>query len=878
MNSYNPPSATYRLQLHGGFTFEALKDILDYLHTLGVSTIYASPIFTASPGSMHGYDVTDPHQINPAIGTIEQLREIRKILQEKNMTWLQDIVPNHMAFHPTNSRLFDVMERGPLSPYYEYFDIDWQHPAPELSGKLITPFLGKTPEACVADGEIKLVLTDKGFAISYFEQTFPLSISAYDTLQTVIADSDALPVRELFDSLYQQATKGIALADWQHTKQQLYAAANQPVLEGVAERVSGDHALLLQILRQQYYHLCSWEEADKQMNYRRFFTVNELITLRMEAPAVFNEYHTFLHGLYREGLIQGLRIDHIDGLRDPADYIQRLRILFGSNCYIIAEKILESQESIPSDWALQGTSGYEFLSFTNQVLTDAAGEQQLEAFYRALLPDTGSYQDIVYEKKRLILERYMGGEWENLVRYCYALKLADARTNREQLKEALALFIVCLPIYRLYPSQWPLDDYAQEIIETTFSRMRSMNRQAETEIALLESLWDDIPEPERARNRLLFLQRLMQFTGPVTAKGVEDTTFYVYNALLSHNEVGDSPAIKDFSIPVLHQRLAARQQHTPGSINTTATHDTKRGEDGRIRLNMLSIMPDAWKEQVTRWREMNKAHIKTLTLNDEYFIYQSVISGFPADGVVTANYVERLQQYFVKAIREAKVNTTWTAPDTEYENNATNFIEQILSDGDGFVKSARAFIDRINHYAFRTSVCQVLIKIAAPGIPDIYQGCELWDYSYVDPDNRRPVDYAVRKQFLEEIIARENTPEFFAYLHNNRALGLEKLFVTWKALQFRRAYPDLFLQGDYIPLQTSSQKVLAFARVHKQQWVVVIAPLPGDPDTTATILLPAGAPRRWQNVFSGEVFDNQDQLQIADILKTFPCGMLTSEF
>lgn len=877
MNSYNPPSATYRLQLHADFTFDALKDILDYLHTLGISTVYASPIFTATPGSMHGYDVTEPHEINPAIGTIEQLREIRKTLQQKDMTWLQDIVPNHMAFHLSNARLYDVMERGPLSPYYEYFDIDWQHPSPELSGKVMAPFLGKTLNDCIEDGEIQLVLTEKGYAISYFEQTFPLSISAYDTLQSILTDSDAQPVYALLDELYKQATTGAALKDWRQAKHQLYTPANQPLLQGVATRVNKDKELLKTLMQQQYYHLCSWQEADQQINYRRFFTVNELITLKMESPTVFDEYHTFLHSLYREELIQGLRIDHIDGLRDPEAYIERLRLLFGSSCYIIAEKILESQETLPSDWALQGTSGYEFLSLTNHLLADPAGERQLNTFYRELLPDTADYQDIVLEKKRLILERYMGGEWENLVRYCYTLKLADARTDREQLKEALALFIVCLPIYRLYPSQWPLDDYAQEIIQTTFARMRSMNRRAEPEIALLESLWEEIPEAEKARNRLQFLQRLMQFTGPVTAKGVEDTTFYVYNALLSHNEVGDSPAIENFSAETFHQRLIARQQHTPRSLNTTATHDTKRGEDGRLRLNILSLMPDDWQEQVRKWRELNRPHLNTLTPGDEYFIYQSVIAGFPADGIVTPVYIERLQQYFIKAIREAKVNTSWALPEEAYENNGTAFIQQILTDENGFIDGVRTFLDRINRYAFISSLSQVLIKITAPGIPDIYQGCELWDYSYVDPDNRRPVDYAIRKQYLETIIAKEKSPDFFSYLSAHRRQGVEKLFVIWKALNFRRTHADLFLEGDYVPLQCSSEKIVAFARVHKQQWAVVIVPLPGEPDTTTSILLPTGAPASWQNIFTGEMLNSNGQISAADVLKVFPLGLLTND-
>ncbi|WP_186774419.1 malto-oligosyltrehalose synthase [Chitinophaga pinensis] len=875
MKSNNPPSSTYRLQLHGGFTFTDLKDILDYLDKLGISTVYASPIFTAAPGSMHGYDVTDPHMINPAIGTIEQLREIKKILQQRDMNWLQDIVPNHMAFHLSNHRLYDVMERGPLSPYYKYFDIDWQHPSPDLAGKLMTPFLGKSLEACIEAGEIKLVYTDKELEITYFEQTFPLSISAYEVLQSLLKDSDALPVLGLFDNLYQQATKGIALKDWTQVKQELYGTANRSVLEGIATRISNDKEVMLQLMQQQYYLLCSWQEADQRINYRRFFTVNELITLSMESQAVFDEYHTFLHSLYREELIQGLRIDHIDGLRDPATYIQRLRMLFGSNCYIIAEKILEHAESLPADWALQGTSGYEFLAFTNHLLTSNSGEKQLTDWYQELLPELPAYQDIVYEKKRLILERYMGGEWENLIRYCYALKLADARTDREQLKEAIALFIICLPIYRLYPGQFPIDDYSREIIQTTFARIRAMNRHAETEIGLLEALWEDIPDAERARNRLLFLQRLMQFTGPVTAKGVEDTTFYVYNALLAHNEVGDSPATSDFSIDTFHQRLTARQQHTPASLNTTSTHDTKRGEDGRMRLNMLSLHPSQWKEQLTQWREQFPG--SGLTLNDEYFIYQSVIAGFPIDGVVNPEYIERLQQYLIKALREAKVNTAWSAPEETYEQHATNFVQQLLTD-EHFLSSVRSFVDTIDQQAITATLAQVLIKITAPGIPDIYQGCELWDHSYVDPDNRRPVNYTLRQQYLDDIIAREQQSDFFRYLSENRQLGLEKLFVTWKALNFRRSHAEIFLDGDYLPLQTNNAHIVAYARVYRQEWVIVIVPLSGEVPTDTTVLLPAGAPGRWKNIFTGEMMDSSGQIKVSEVFGKFRLGLLNAGF
>ncbi|WP_158568846.1 malto-oligosyltrehalose synthase [Chitinophaga silvisoli] len=877
MKSYNPPTATYRIQFHAGFTFKQLKEIIPYLHTLGISTIYASPIFKATPGSQHGYDVTNPHMINPEIGTIDELREIHQLLQQRDMTWLQDIVPNHMAFHAENTRLYDVMERGPLSPYYYYFDIDWHHP--DFAGKLMAPVLGKPLASCIGDHEIKLGITPSGFTINYYQQVFPLSVTAYELISDQLVDSDALPVTKLFASLYQRATAGTSLDDWTSQKRELMAAVKDlGILQALVDKVNNNTELLTKVLARQDYQLTCWSDADKAINYRRFFTVNELITLRMETQEVFNEYHTFLHTLYREGLVQGLRIDHIDGLQDPETYIERLRQLFGRNCYIIAEKILEAQESLPYKWALQGTSGYEFLSFVNHLITYQKGLLELKEFYDSLLASEGgsnsssgmaSYEDIVLEKKRLILERHMGGEWENLVRLCYTLKLADARVNRDLLKEAIGLFMVCLPVYRLYPG--PGDTAVDELVVATFARMRSLNRSAEPAILLLEQWWEE--------NKLPFLMRLMQFTGPLTAKGVEDTTFYVYNALLSFNEVGDSPA----TVPVnFHQLMIVRQQQTPHSLNTTATHDTKRGEDGRIRLNMLSLFTEEWKELIGKWREMNQPGIK---LNDEYFIYQSIISGYAGSGnsgsgysgssEMSPEFIERLQQYMTKALREGKVNSSWSSPDEEYEKKVTDFISRILQSGP-FLETLLPFIEKLDSYAYVGSLVQTLVKLTAPGIPDTYQGTELWDYSFVDPDNRRAVDYSVRSQLLKDISGISG-PALFEYLEAHKKQGAEKLYLTWKALHCRKHYPNLFLEGDYLPLQTSGTNVLAYARVYKQEWAVVVIPLPDQQPVTASVLLPTGAPVRWKNIFTEEEIEGKGAIEADLLFKKFPVALLIPE-
>jgi (1->4)-alpha-D-glucan 1-alpha-D-glucosylmutase len=540
--------------------------------------------------------------------------------------------------------------------------------------------------------------------------------------------------------------------------------------------------------------------------------------------------------------------------------------MFGSSCYIIAEKILESHESFPSDWSVQGTSGYEFLSYTNHLLSNHKGEVALRKFYKELLPANDNYEETVYSKKRLILEQYMVGEWENLTRYCYTLKLADARINHKKLKEAIGLFMLCLPVYRLYH---PFDE---EIVRETFEQARSRNRTVETEMALLEGCFEETTDKEKARNRLLFVERLMQFTGPLTAKGVEDTTFYVYNPLLSYNEVGDSPAPADFSVDTFHKRLLARQQHVPQSLNTTSTHDTKRGEDARIRLNMLTLFPAEWKALVTQWRNLGY----TGDLNEEYFIYQSIIAGFPPDGVITPEYIERLQQYFVKAVREAKVNSSWAAPDEAYEKAGTDFIQHILTDT-SFLYSLQEVVSALDEHAFTNSLVQVLVKITAPGIPDIYQGCELWDHSYVDPDNRRPVDYSTRKAALASFALKEQDGTLLSYLSAGRASGLQKLFVTWKTLHLRKLYPDLFIEGDYLPLPCSSSNVLAYARAYRKQWVVVISPLPGIYDPTSTVLLPSGAPALFRNVFTGEMLAVDGVLSLSSLFKQFPVALLIHE-
>jgi (1->4)-alpha-D-glucan 1-alpha-D-glucosylmutase len=896
------PSSTYRIQLHKGFTFRDLQRTLDYLHTLGISTLYASPIMRATPGSMHGYDVTDPHTINEEVGNADELRTIVKELHKKDMHWLQDIVPNHMAFHTDNHRLMDVLERGPASPYYLYFDIDWDHPAPDLKGKVMVPFLGNEMETCLAAGEIKLSFTEKGFFIQYFDTAYPLSLPAYDRIKLLLEETAHEKHITSILSKMVAAADGANYETWYANKKEFLVAIHElpehvAAIDRVIDRVNENPTRLRDIIGHQYYHLCFWKETDKRINYRRFFTVNELICLRMEDGPVFKEYHTYLLKLYREKLAHGFRIDHIDGLQDPAGYIRNLRELMGESCYIIAEKILEAKEDMPAHWPLQGTSGYEFLSFLNQLLTHRKGARELLNYYQQLVTDIPSYSKLIFESKKLILENYLSGEWDNLTRLLRKLELTG-NFEDDRLKHALGFFMLSLPVYRIYPDSLPLRGKSLLIIHEAFDKALTEARNYSVELHHLRELFTGAPDDDTLKERiLLFLKRLMQFTGPLTAKGVEDTTFYIYNPLISHDEVGDSPAPLGMTVQRFHEKMQMRMSSTPLSLNTTATHDTKRGEDARVRINVLSRIPGIWKEHVAHWLEINRScrttsNGKTIPeLNDEYFIYQSMLGGFPEDFVVTEDWKKRIQSYLNKALREAKVNTNWSAPDEAYETGCEKFIDSILSPDHNFLSSFIPFVKTVCEHAMVYTLSQTLVKLTAPGIPDIYQGCELWDLSFVDPDNRRPVDYEKRMQFLFQLVIKEEKGKeaVSEYLRAYREEGIEKLYITWKALTLRRSHPLLFSEGDYIPLAITGKEVTAaaYARRRKDEWVIVVFPLglvtrEGDWTTGASeqeqfLILPEEAAHEWLHAFTAEKFETANQISLKNLFKRFPVALLIGE-
>jgi len=782
------PNNTYRVQLSDKFTLRDLGMILPYLHRLGIRAIYASPLTTAIPGSQHGYDVTNPLALSPEIGTDEEWQRLTATLHDFGMGWIQDIVPNHMAYSTSNPWIVEVLQHGRDSVFFGWFDIGNDPPAGPLGDRLMMPILGSPLEECIQKGELSLQPAPQGFVIRYFDAELPVDPG---------------------------------LDDW------IFDA-------GGAEKVNAHSHLLDQLLRRQAYILTHYRLADEHINYRRFFTVNSLIGLCMEKEAVFDAWHASLRRWMGQGRIDGLRVDHIDGLADPKAYLQRLRQLFGEECYIVVEKILHRDEPLRGDWPVQGTTGYEALADINQLLTDAAGSRQLLAFYRAKVIDIPSYEGLVYQRKHNYLRRKMGGEWENLFNRLVALPQA-AGADPDRLKQALGVWMAAFPTYRAYPDTEGIGAADDDMFSKALDRARQFEPEFAVELDLLATLCKQEPS-------LSFLRRLMQFTGPLAAKGIEDTVFYIYNPYISHCEVGDSPALAGISPGEFHRRMQVRRSTQPHSLNTTTTHDTKRGEDARIRLNYLSAIPGEWITAVTQWQKLNHP---APSPNDEYLIYQALLGAWPEDGRVTDSFRERFATYLTKALREADTETHYTDINEAYEEQCQAFVRALLQTGSAFLSSFAPFAQSVIRRSSIYCLSQLLLKVTMPGIPDIYQGAELWETSLVDPDNRRPVDYALRISLLDELQKAEAGG-------HPPPKGAEKLFTLYQSLAVRNRLPNVFAEGDYLPLETEGP-LLAFLRHHGLDWVLVAVPLiRQESPAPLSITLPPNAPDRWTDAFTGE--------------------------
>lgn len=894
----NNPVSTYRIQFHKEFSFDAFEHIISYLQKLGVQTIYASPIFKSVPGSNHGYDGVDPLAINPEIGSLDQFKGIHAQLKQNDMMWLQDIVPNHMAFHTQNEWLMDVLEKGQRSAYYSFFDIDWQ--SEEYNGKLMTPFLGEPLQQVIQNGEIKIVFENKRFHLKYFETTWPLNSKGYEEIlkQNDQQFSELLAQLQKIDQIndagkYAKAwTKFLSMLNNRKLKDQIIHCS---------EKVNSDKELLQKIIEEQYFRPCYWKETDTKINYRRFFTVNGLICLNIQEKNVFEKYHQLIDLLIKDGIFQGLRVDHIDGLYDPAAYLQQLKQLTGDETYIVVEKILQPGEALPEEWQTEGTTGYDFLALVNNLFTNKKAREPFCDFYEDF---TGEYlppEEQLPDKKAHILYHHMSGELDNLFRLLLGIvdKKLLASVYPADLKEALGEFLVNCPVYRYYIHQIPLEGEEAAAIANILFRIREAGDVNRIAIDLLHKVFFEMPNQtnDEYKGRLLhFLRRCMQFTGPLMAKGLEDTLMYTYNNFIAHNDVGDSPQNFGIDKDVVDREMTGRQKKWPLALNTTSTHDTKRGEDVRARLNVLSDLPGEWFEHVQKWREENLS-LKQQNIpnaNEEYFIYQSLIGAYPMPGSDEDNFEERFKEYLQKSLREAKTNSGWAEPNDEYEEAVKDFAAKLLDKRNAFWKSFDLFHKKVSDFGIINSLSQLLLKFTCPGVPDVYQGCELWDLSFVDPDNRRAVNYQYRMRLLDELGQEENKEKLFQSLWKNRNNGQIKLWLTQELFKLRKQQAEFFEKAEYVPLKTKGEYgdyVFAFARKLEEKCLVVAVPLHVAElcqlqnvedffsiDWKDTCVdLPRRLKHKAENIFLNDEIETSKKLTAENLFKQLPVALLRVE-
>jgi (1->4)-alpha-D-glucan 1-alpha-D-glucosylmutase len=858
------PTATYRLQFNATFTFQDAKRIAAYLHDLGITDVYASPLLRPRKGSMHGYDIVDANSLNPELGSEDDFTELHGELDRLGMGLLLDIVPNHMAASHENAWWVSVLENGPQSRFLHYFDIDWR------DDKVLLPILGRPYGEALEAKEIQLGFDADGFHLAYFDKRLPLAPQSYRVVlapcvDEVPAEGVGLEVRDLVQN-------ETVIANTRFLKDTLTRLREESpeFLRAMDESIAHHNAdpdLLDRVIQAQWYRLAYWRIASETINYRRFFDVTDLVGIRVENPEVFEARNRLILDLITQGKVTGVRIDHIDGLFDPVNYLAKLQLRLGG-LYVVVEKILEHGEPLPPSFQCAGTTGYDFLDTANALFVDPAGVGQLTEVYQRFTGLTSPYEDVVYERKKQVIDQLFSGEMRALGAHLGQLAAAD-RNARDlapnDLLAALLEITACMPVYRTYITANGVSDtdrgYLKQAIEEARRRAELDDAQRLFDFVELVLLLEPPHYIAAERDRwLAFVMNWQQFTGRVMAKGVEDTAFYNYNRLISLNEVGGEPGRgADFDpVAELHARNEEIARAWPSTMNATSTHDTKRSEDVRARIHVLSEMPDVWEREVRKWSRMN-ASLKAGGIphpNEELLIYQTLVGAWPLDE-------ERLNTFLEKAAREAKTHSSWIKVDESYERSLKEFASALLQH-EPFVKSFERFHRRIAFHGFLNSLAQVVVKTCSPGVPDFYQGTELWDYSLVDPDNRRPVDYAHRASLLSSL----GTP---ASMLRNWQDGRVKLFVTSRSLSVRPR-----LGASYRAIETGTPHAVAFLR--GEDMLVVV------PRLTASLVkppqLPLGevwgdhalpVPGRWRNIFTEETLDS---LALRDVFATFPVAIL----
>jgi (1->4)-alpha-D-glucan 1-alpha-D-glucosylmutase len=875
--------ATYRVQLHAGFGFDAAAALANYLAELGISHLYCSPYLQAAPGSTHGYDIVDPGRVNDELGGADAHSRLCKALKTHGLGQVLDIVPNHMAITGReNPWWWDVLENGPSSRYAAYFDVDWDPPEIKLQNTVLVPVLGHHYGRVLEDGDLQLVRDGSAFAICYHDHRFPVSPRSLDTLLATAAQrcrsddlafiADALGWLPAATATDQESVRRRHRDKEVLRRQLTHLCEEQPAvaeaIDAVVAEVNANPDSLDALLERQNYRLAFWRTAGRELSYRRFFDINTLVGLRIEDEQVFADTHALIIGWVAEGMLHGLRVDHPDGLRDPEAYFQRLHEAC-PDAWIVAEKILMPGERLRASWPVAGTTGYDFLNRVSGLFIDPAGEEPLTAFYGDFTGEPTDFAALMRQKKHLIMRDVLGSDVNRLT----ALFLGICEHHRQhrdytrhELHEALREVMACFPVYRTYVraslGQVGDDDvrYVTEAIDA------AQRQRPDLDARLLHFLRDLLLVRVQGELESDLVMRFQQLTGPVMAKGAEDTAFYCYNRLVSLSEVGGDPGRFGFSVAEFHRACTETQALWPQAMLATSTHDTKRSEDVRARLSLLSEIPERWRRAVRRWSAMNERHRRDdlPDRNAEYLLYQTLVGAWPLE-------VERAVAYMEKASHEAKAHTSWINPNPHYDTVLRTFIGNVLSD-EAFVSDLEAFVAPLVEPGRITSLAQTLVKLTAPGVPDFYQGTELWDLSLVDPDNRRPVDYDQRRRLLAELKDGITPEEIWARID----AGLPKLWVIKQALSLRRCQPVLFEpEASYTPLMASGARaeyVVAFAR---GQGIITVVPrlvigLQGDWADT-TLDLPAG---RWRHELTGDKVEG-GTVRLAELLARFPVALLT---
>ncbi len=980
------PGSTYRLQFHKGFRFPDASRLVPYLHSLGISHIYSSPLHEARAGSIHGYDIINHNRINPEIGSEQEFQAFTRELAAHGMGLILDIVPNHMGVGTSTPWWRDVLEHGRASAYAEFFDIDWQPLKPELKNKLLLPVLGGQYGDVLEEGKLQLTVKDQNVVLTYFNQDFPLDPQTlpliFDATGARPAGNESSPpVRQFFDVLEQLRSLPLHTSTdpeqardrrqrWKTLKPrwsaQLESPAIRPLVEEALQKINGEagkpHSfdMLHLLLELQVYRLAFWRVSGEEINYRRFFDVNDLVGLKMENPAVFAATHKLIRRLLADGSVQGLRVDHCDGMFNPRQYLIRLQILYAaSQCsgpeplpplaengielevqrtfgqhptilhetplHVLVEKILEPGEQLPEEWPVDGASGYDFTNMVNGIFVQRNNERDFTRIYQRFIDATPDIDSLVYGSKKLIMHSAMSSEVHGLTNLLAEISSEDRHARDftlKTLRDAIRETIACFPVYRTYiDERGEYTDRDQGYIQKAIARAKRLN--ASTAEAVFDFLRDTLllrnsnaPEEEaQYRRKLYFALRFQQLTGPVMAKGLEDTVFYVYNRFVSLNEVGGSPKYFGIRLQDFHSESQRRAARWPNSMLATSTHDTKRSEDVRARLNVLSEMAQLWSAFVRRARRTNRARLRTLSdgrvvpdPNEAYLLYQTLVGVWPwdiSDPAQREELIPRIQAYMTKALHEAKVNLSWINQNPEYVQAMQGFVADILGPGkrgNAFVNQMQSFMQPVTFFGAINSLAQTVLKLTSPGSPDIYQGGDLWDFSLVDPDNRRPVDFDLREKLLRGLTAAGNGElrSQSQELLQDYVDGRVKLWTIMRVLRFRREHPELFRRTDYIALETEekTEHVCAFARRPlpetpgntRSMLVAVVprfaytlmkakiqAPL-GEAWGNTEVVLPADSPNFFCNVLTGEVLKRRENgaLSCREIFASFPVAVLAA--